>query len=76
MATNSIYMADGSVSTGKTFSIWMSDDTASALAIEANIQETTKSRVFRMALMRYVDEMDLEREYLGALEDIRGRKYD
>ena len=76
MATNGIYMVDGNTTNGKTYSVWMTYDVADALSEEAGIQDTTKSKVFRMALMRYVDEMNAERAYNKAMDEARGRKYE
>ena len=69
-------MADINQSTGKTYSIWMEDDVVATLDKEAGIQGTSKSKIVRAALMRYVDEMTIERDYSAAMKDVRGRKYD
>lgn len=69
-------MVDKAVSTGKNISLWADDETIAALDNEAKISGNSKSKVFRIAMMRYSEERSLEREYLGALEDIRSRKYD
>lgn len=70
------YMPQKAVSTGKNVSIWLDDRTENMLNREAEIQNTSKAKIAKVALMRYSDEMDLEREYLFALKEIRNRKYE
>ena len=69
-------MVDKAVSTGKNVSIWLDDETENLLHREAEIQNISKAKIVKVALMRYSDEMALEREYLDALRDIRNKKYE
>lgn len=69
-------MVDKAIATGKNVSIYMSDDTIAMLDMEAGIQNLTKSKIIRIALMRYVDERELKRDYMDALEEIRGKTYE
>ena len=63
-------------STGKTYSVWMEEDVASVLANEAVIQNTNKSKIVRVALLRYADEMKLDRNYVKTIEEIRSKNYE
>ena len=63
-------------STGKAVSMWMDNHIIDALDKESEIQKTSKSKIFCAAVMRYVGEMTIEREYKQAMKDLRERDYD
>lgn len=62
--------------TDKTVSIWMNADTIVAMNEEARIQDISKSKVVRYAVLRYADEKSVERKYKSDMKDMQSRKYD
>lgn len=62
--------------TDKTVSVWMDGDTIAAMDEEARIQDISKSKVVRYAVLRYADEKSVERKCESGMKDIRSRKYD